>query len=120
VNPNQNGGTNILYQKKAKPNAFMIKTVTQNNRAYNLNFVFCSIFPTISFKYCLGTGNIITFQEEASIELRTNLTMGFDLFVSMRVYCPYCKRTVEVLATPEYFGRRGEVRYVCPQCGRRI
>jgi len=46
--------------------------------------------------------------------------MGFDLFVSMRVYCPNCKRTVEVLATPEHYGRKGEVRYVCPRCGKRL
>jgi transposase-like protein len=63
---------------------------------------------------------LLTFQEESSIESRINLTMGFDLFVSMRVYCPNCKKTVEVLATPEYYGKWGEVRYVCPRCGRRI
>jgi len=46
--------------------------------------------------------------------------MGFDLFVSMRVYCPHCKTTVEVPATPDYYGPPGQVRYICPRCGRRI
>jgi transposase-like protein len=74
----------------------------------------------VSFKYYWSVDDIITFQEGSSFELRTNLTMGFDLFVSMRIYCPHCKRTVEVIPTPEYYWRKGEVRYICPRCGRRI
>lgn len=39
---------------------------------------------------------------------------------SGKVRCPSCGMEVEVLETPEFMGRSGEVRFQCPHCGKRI